>query len=130
MLFVAGIVLLALGLLSGVSLVLFALDVIAGSPGLALWILFPAFTIMGYLMAAAPSHDSMLPMLSRATGALLIVLALASAIALVMQGSGLLQPGDSEDATALWYVLVVGIVLGATGLGSHRRDAGGEKPAA
>ena len=129
MLFVTGIVLLALGLASGVFLVLFALDVIAGSPGLALWILFPLFTVMGYLMAATPSRDSMLPTLSRATGALLIVLALISAVALVMKGSGMLPPGDGEDATALWYVLVVGLVLGATGVASHRRGGGG-KPAA
>jgi len=35
-----------------------------------------------------------------------------------------------EDTSPLWYVLAVGIVLGAAGLGSHGRGAGGTKTAA
>jgi len=47
---------------------------------------------------------------------------------LVLQGGGMIAPRD--DTTPLWYVLVVGIVLGAAGLGSHGRGAGGPKTAA
>jgi hypothetical protein len=128
MLFVAGLVLLALGLLSGVFLLLFPLGVVAGLPGMALWVLFPVFTMLGYLMAAAPARDAMVPLLSRITGALLVLMALAAATVLVLQGGGMMAP--SEDTTPLWYVLVVGIVLGAAGLASHGRGAGGTKPAA
>jgi hypothetical protein len=128
MLFVAGLFLLALGLLSGVFLLLFPLGVIAGAPGTALWVLFPVFTVLGYLMAAAPARDSMVPLLSRITGALLILMALAAAAVLVLQGGGVVAPCD--DVTPLWYVLGVGIVLGAAGLASHGRVGGGAKPAA
>jgi hypothetical protein len=128
MLFVAGLFLLALGLLSGVFLLLFPLGVIAAAPSLALWVLFPVFTVVGYLMAAAPARDTMVPLLSRITGALLVLMALAAAAVLVLQGGGVMAP--RQDTTSLWYVLAVGIVLGGAGLASHGRRPGGAAPTA
>jgi hypothetical protein len=127
MLFVAGLVLLALGLLSGAFLLLAPLGITAGTPGLALWVLFPVFTVLGYLMAAAAARDAIVPVLSRASGAILLLMALAAAAVLVLQGGGMMAP--REDTTPLWYVLALGIVLGAAGLGSHGRGAGGPKTA-
>jgi hypothetical protein len=121
MLLIAGLFLLALGLFSGAFLVLIPLGLVNGAAGLTLWLLFPAFTIAGYLMAAIPSEKTALPMLSRITGALLIVLALVSAAGLVLQGSSVIEA--KGDSFSLWYVLVVGLVLGAAGVSSHRRDA-------
>jgi hypothetical protein len=121
MLLISGLFLLALGLFCGAFLVLVPLGLVNGSAGLVLWILFPAFTIAGYLMAAIPTEKTVLPLLSKVTGAILIVLALASAAALVMQGSAVIE--TKGDSLALWYVLVLGFVLGAAGLTSHRRDA-------
>lgn len=121
MLLIAGLILLALGLFSGAFLVLIPLGLVNGSAGLTLWILFPAFTIAGYLMAAIPTEKTALPMLSKVTGALLIVLALISAAGLVMQGSSVIEA--KGDSFSLWYVLVLGIALGAAGIGAHRRDA-------
>jgi hypothetical protein len=121
MLLISGLFLLALGLFCGAFLVLVPLGLVNGSAGLVLWILFPAFTIAGYLMAAIPTEKTVLPLLSKVTGAILIVLALASAAALVMQGSAVIE--TKGDSLALWYVLVLGFVLGAAGLTSHRKDA-------
>lgn len=121
MLLIAGLILLALGLFSGAFLVLIPLGLVNGTAGLTLWILFPAFTIAGYLMAAIPTEKTALPMLSKVTGALLIVLALISAAGLVMQGSSVIEA--KGDSFSLWYVLVLGIALGAAGIGAHRRDA-------
>ena len=120
MLLIAGLFLLALGLFCGAFLVLVPLGLVNGSAGLVLWILFPAFTIAGYLRAAIPAEKTALPLLSKVTGAILIVLALASAAALVMQGSAVIE--TKGDSLSLWYVLVVGFVLGAMGLASHRKD--------
>ena len=120
MLLISGLFLLALGLFCGAFLVLVPLGLVGGSAGLALWILFPAFTIAGYLMAAIPTEKTALPLLSKVTGAILIVLALASAAALVMQGSSVIE--TKGDSFSLWYVLVVGFVFGAMGLASHRKD--------
>jgi magnesium-transporting ATPase (P-type) len=121
MLLIAGLFLLGLGLFSGAFLVLIPLGMVGGTAGLTLWILFPAFTIAGYLMAAIPSEKTALPLLSRITGALLVLLALASAAALVLQGSSVIE--SRGESFSLWYVLCVGLVLGAAGLASHRKDA-------
>jgi hypothetical protein len=120
MLFVAGIVLLALGLLCGALLLLIPLGLVEGNVGLALWVLFPVFAVSGYLMAAASARGAAIPMLGRASGALLMLLALAAAVALVLQAAAIFQPSGST--LSLWYVLALGIVLGATGLASHARE--------
>jgi hypothetical protein len=118
MLVVAGLVLLALGILCGALMLLIPLGMVEGAVGLALWIFFPLFSVAGYLMAAAASRrDGALPLLSRATGAVLIVLALAAAVALVLQAAALFHPAG--DTLSLWYVLAIGIVLGAMGLASR-----------
>ena len=122
MLLAAGLVLLALGLLSGAWLVLVPLGLAAGTAGLTLWILFPAFSVVGFLMAAAPSNDASLPLLARVSGVLLMLLALLSALGLVAHGAGMVAaPGDTFS---LWYVLVVGLALGAAGLATHGRRPG------
>ncbi len=120
MLLIAGLFLLGLGLFSGAFLVLISLGLVGGSAGLTLWILFPAFTIAGYLMAAIPAEKTALPLLSRLTGALLVLLALASAAGLVLQASSVIE--SRGETFSLWYVLFLGIVLGVTGIASHGKD--------
>lgn len=111
MLLVSGLVLLALGIFSGVVLLLSPLGMVDAAAGVALWILFPLFSIGGYFMAAAPSENRNLPLLSRITGAILMLLALAAAAALVMQAAAMIE---SRGTWSLWYVLVVGLVAGGS----------------
>ena len=118
MLVVAGFILFLLGALSGVWLVLAPFGFVGGPPGLALWAFFPVFTVVGYLLAAAPSRDTSLPLLSRGAGAILLLLALAAAVGLVLEAMKLVVA--MSDTASLWYVLVIGLVLGAGGLASHR----------
>ena len=118
MLLVGGIVLLALGLLCGAVLVLAPLGFVDATVGLTLWILFPAFTIVGYLLAAAPAANERLPLLARVSGASLFALAILAAIALVLQGASIIEP--RSGTSSLWYVLVIGLLLGSAGLASHR----------
>jgi len=121
MLLIAGLFLLALGLFSGAFLVLIPLGVLDGTAGLTLWILFPAFTIAGYLMAAIPAEKSALPLLSRISGALLVLLSLIAAAGLVLRASGVIE--SRGESFSLWYVLCVGLILGVAGITSHRKDA-------
>jgi hypothetical protein len=79
MVYVAGIVLLALGIACGALLLLIPLGV---------------------------------------TGAILMLLALGAAIALVLQAASLFEPAGST--LSLWYVLVLGLLLGATGLATRK----------
>lgn len=122
MILVAGLVLLALGLLCGAALVLAPLGLLPAGAGLTMWILFPAFTIGGYLLAAAQADDTRVPLLSRISGGLLLALALAAAVVLVLQGGSIIELAASS--TSLWYVLVLGLALGATGVASHRKLGG------
>jgi hypothetical protein len=122
MILVAGLVLLALGLLCGVALLLAPLGLLPAGAGLTMWILFPAFTIGGYLLAAAQADDARVPLLSRISGGLLLALALAAAVVLVLQGGSIIELAASS--TSLWYVLALGLALGATGVASHRKLGG------
>jgi hypothetical protein len=118
-LIVAGLLLLLLGVVCGAILVLAPLGVVPADAGAALWVLFPAFTLGGYLMAAAPARDARLPMLSKAMGASLLLLALVAAVALVLQASAMIEARGST--LSLWYVLAIGLVVGSMALSSHRR---------
>jgi hypothetical protein len=118
MLLVAGLVLLALGLLCGALLLLIPLGLIGGTAGIALWILFPVLAVGGYLLAASAAGDRNAAALTRGSGAVLIVLALAAAVALVLQAASIFEPAGST--LSLWYVLVLGLTLGATGLASRK----------
>ena len=117
MMFIAGLVLLALGLGCGALLLLIPMGVIQGNAGLALWILFPLFAVGGYFLAASAAQDRNAAALSRGTGAVLMILALAAAVILVLQAAAIIQPEGST--LSLWYVLILGIVLGVTGLATR-----------
>ena len=118
MLYAAGIILLGLGLFCGAVLVLAPLGILGADAGLTLWILFPAFSVAGYLVAASSGRNESLPLLSRVTGVLHLVLALFAAVALVLHGASILEARDGT--LAFWYVLGIGFVLGASGLAAHR----------
>jgi hypothetical protein len=119
MLLITGLVFLALGLLSGAFLVLVPAGLIDRAAGLTLWALFPALTIMGYLMAALSMRPGTLPILSRVSGALLLLLALVAAVTLVLQGGAIIEA--RADTFSLWYVLALGVALGAAGVSTHRK---------
>lgn len=118
MLLVAGLVLLLLGIVSGAILVLATLGVAGATAGLALWILFPVFTVGGYLLAALPARTPSLVLLTRGSGVALLVLALAAAVALVLQASSIVP--SAGGSLALWYVLALGLLLGSTGVATFR----------
>ena len=120
MLFAAGLLLLVLGILSGTILVLAPLGLTGATAGMTLWILFPVFTIGGFLLAAMPARSTALAWLTRGSGVALLVLALVAGVALVLQGASMLE--SRGDSFSLWYVLAIGLVLGATGVASYRRD--------
>ena len=116
MMFIAGLVLLALGLLCGALLLLIPLEVVPGSANIALWLLFPVFAIAGYFMAASAAANRNAAFVTRASGAVLMLLALAAAVALVLQAASIVPPTGS---LSLWYVLIVGLVLGGMGIASR-----------
>lgn len=122
MLVLVGVVLLALGLLSGAVLVLASLAVLAAEPGLTLWACFPSLCLAGFALVATQATPALLRSVSLAASALLLLLATASIAALVL-GAAALVPTPAS-AASLWFVLVVGALLGSVGAASFGRAAG------
>ena len=114
----AGLILMVLGVASGLILLLAPFGVGPAIPGITTWILFPGFTLVGYVLFAVEARTTWVVGASRYAGAALLALALAAAIALFAVGNGLVT---AELATSpLWYVLGLGTVMGATGLALGR----------
>jgi hypothetical protein len=110
----AGLVLMVLGVASGLVLVLAPFEIGPAIPGVATWILFPGFTLVGYILFAVEAQTAWVVGASRYAGAALLALALAAAVALFAVGNGLIAAAVAT--ISLWYVLAVGTVMGATGL--------------
>jgi hypothetical protein len=119
-----GALLLVLGLISGVFLLLAPFGIGPASPGVATWILFPGFTIVGYILFAASARIAIISIASKIAGALLLLLAVAAAAALFATSNGLVK--SSGELLALWYVMGVGLLLGASGFAIARVSAGTE----
>jgi hypothetical protein len=115
---------LILGLVSGGFLLLAPFGIGPASPGVTTWILFPGFTIVGYILFAASARIAIISLASKIAGALLLLLAVSAGVALFAVGNGLLQ--STGEPLALWYVMGVGLLLGASGFAIARVSAGTE----
>jgi len=113
MMFLAGLVLSALGFVSGAALLGSSIGWLTVSQGPTLWILFPLGTFGGLLLAALGSRTRTLPVLTKLTGAVMFLLALAAVAALVLGSIGVLSA--PRETTPLWYVFAIGLLSGSAG---------------
>lgn len=115
-----GLLLIALGLFSGGILVAAPLGLVAATPGAALWVLFPVFSIAGYLLFLTAARSARIHGPALAASVLLLLLAVAAAGGLVLDAAGI-RPA-SGGTLSLWYVLVVAGFTGITGAAAHGRS--------
>jgi hypothetical protein len=115
---IAGAVFLVLGLASGVLLTAAPFGIGSAQPQLATWVLFPLLTIGGYLLLAMAARGPAIAQISRSAGAALLALAVAATVGLFVVGNSIVTP--SAATISLWYVLLIGIVLGTAGLSFRR----------
>ena len=120
-LLVAGALVVALGLFSGIVLTLAPLGLAPWSPELVLWVLFPLFSVVGFLLVAMAGKTTQVRGFTFAVSCLLLLLALASAAGVVLSAASVIRPVGS--VMPLWYVLVVAGVLGAVGAASSQARA-------
>ncbi|GEM_PF-3900905 len=113
MLLIAGLVLMLLGLISGAGIVASSIGMLSVTHDLTLWIMFPAGSFLGLILAALGSRTSAITMLMRLSGALMLILALGSIAVLVLGSMGLLP--EPRTFAPLWYVFGVGLFAGASG---------------
>ncbi len=121
MISIAGGILAALGILAGALLVAAPLGLVAAAPGLSLWILFPLLTLVGWFLLVVGDHDPVRGTATRLVAVPLLVLALLAAIGLVAAGVGLATVNGPTGTAPLWYVMVVGGVLGSVGTAAYSR---------
>ena len=116
-LLVVGALLLVLGLFSGSTLVLVPLGLVPWSADLVMWVLFPVFSVGGYLLFAMAARIGNIRALTNVVSWLLLALAMLCAVALVLDAASVIHPVGS--VLPLWYVMVVAGVLGAFSAGAH-----------
>lgn len=118
-LFITGVLLIALGLFSGAALVAYGLGALADGGGMALWVLFPTLSLAGLTVVGMAARSSGLHGLGLFVSLSLLVLALAAGAGLVASAAGLMAPPVS--AMALWYVLVLAGLAGLSGAATMGR---------
>jgi hypothetical protein len=125
-----GAVLEILGLLSGLILVLAPFGIGPATPGVITWIMFPTLTLAGYLVLGTASGQGRFSLLSKVAGGALLLLAVASVVALFLAANNL--AGQSESHASLWYVAVIGFILGGMSfsLGGKSTETRAQPPAA
>jgi hypothetical protein len=118
MMIAAGGIFLILGLVSGLFLTLAPFGIGGLAPSATAWVLFPALTIVGYLMVIFATREAAVPLVTRIAGALLLALAVGAVVGLFLVGNALVAP--AAGTLALWYVLAIGFVLGTVGVSVRR----------
>ena len=114
MLMACGGLLLVMGLLSGLLLTGSPFGLGSENLGWVTWLLFPGFTLIGYAFLILPARTSQVVMITRICGGLLLLLATLGAVGLFVSATGL-KPATG-DTMVLWYVMVLGLLLGPAGL--------------
>jgi len=117
-----GILLIALGLFAGVTLVVAPFGLVSLAPGLTLWLLFPTLSGVGYALVVVSARVAHIKWLTLALSCLLLVLALASAAGLVLSAAAVVHPVTST--LSLWLVLAVAGVFGSISAASYSRSLG------
>jgi hypothetical protein len=123
MIAIAGGLLALLGIASAALLAAAALGLVAIVPGVSLWILFPVLTLLGWFLLVVSDRDPARGFATKSVAAPLLVLALLSVLGLVATGAGLVPLNGVVGTTPLWYVAIVGGVLGALGTAAYGRKA-------
>ena len=114
MILVAGGLFLVMGLISGLLLALAPLGVTPYQPGWVTWFLFPGLTVLGYTFVLLASRASVVPIITRATGGALLLLAVVATVSIFLLANSMIRSDFST--LPLWYVLGVGLVLGTAAL--------------
>lgn len=119
LLLIPGVFLLALGLFAGTLLVATALGLSSWQASAVLWVLFPLFSLAGYVLFVIGAGTAQVRSGSLMISALLLLLAMASAAGLVLQAAAVVAP--QGGSAALWYVMLLAGAMGVAGAASLGR---------
>lgn len=119
-LLLVGLLLALLGIFAGAVLVVVPLGLAAWNAGTTLWVLFPLFSIAGFVLFLLGARAQQMRGATVALSGLMLLLAGASALGLVMSSAGIVA--TAGGTLSLWYVLAVAGVLGVAGAAALNRD--------
>jgi hypothetical protein len=120
-LLLSGALIAALGLYSGLVLVLAPLNLVTWVASPVLWVFFPLFSLVGYAMVVVAARRTQIRAFTVLVSGLLLLLALGSAAGLVLSAASVLEGVD--DMLSLWYVLCVAGLIGGIGAAAFGRPA-------
>jgi hypothetical protein len=120
-LLLSGALIAALGLYSGLVLVLAPLNLVPWVASPVLWVFFPLFSLVGYAMVVVAARRTQIRAFTVLVSGLLLLLALGSAAGLVLSAASVLKGVD--DMLSLWYVLCVAGLIGGIGAAAFGRPA-------
>jgi hypothetical protein len=112
LLLIVGAVLVSLGLLCGTVLVGVPLGLVAAEPNQVLALLFPVFTVIGFILCMVGGRNAHIHLISKVATGLLLILALCSAVFIVLSAASI---RSVTSTGSLWYVMVVAGVIGTFG---------------
>lgn len=115
-----GLLLLIFGLFAGALLLAAPLGLVSTPPGMTLWLLFPGFSLSGYLLFLTAARTARINAPAFAASVLLLLLALTAAGGLLLDAANIRPTIGSS--LALWYVLVIAGSAGITGVAAHGRQ--------
>ena len=112
-----GALMVVLGLLSGGVLTASALELSTLQPGWTAWLAYPGLILLGYGLFVVPANDGPIHLMTKASGALCLLMGMVAIAVLVLRSLGILA---FEGGTfTLWWVFGCSLVLGPLGwLGS------------
>lgn len=116
---IVGAVLMLMGLTAGGALLLAPFGVPGIHAGVALWLLFPLFLVGGFTLCAGSAGWQAIRGVTLGASWLLLAMAVAAAAGLLADALGWYATPDGS--ASLWYVLVVGTMLGSLGAGAFGR---------
>jgi hypothetical protein len=123
MITLTGILLCALGLLAAALLLASPLEISAGiDAGTVLWVLFPLFTGVGWMLLVMGSRDRAVRMPTQWLAGALLLMAVVAAGALTLAAANIVALRGST--AAWWYVLVIAGSIGVVGIAAYGRRAG------
>ncbi|MDW5416556.1 hypothetical protein R6242_08205 [Iodobacter sp. CM08] len=111
-----GSLLIVFGLLAGSLLLIAPLGIVEITPSIGLWIVFPVFSIGGYVLLTLAPNFAKLRLLAWFLSSLLLLLAAAAAAELMLYASTIMQPTGST--IILWYILLIAGGLGVVATGA------------
>jgi hypothetical protein len=113
MLLAFGALMVVLGLLSGGVLTASAIGWSSLQPAWTAWLAYPGLTLLGYGLFVIPANDGPIQLLTRAAGALSLLLGMAAIAVLVLRSLGFMA--FEAGTFTLWWVFACSLVLGPLG---------------